>query len=126
MTEKKTTATVRMASPFAAVIDINGELNSFTEKTLTDAYDQAAAQKIQKIILNFTGLTYMNSFGIGMLVTLLIRARRQGKVLVAYGLTDHYKGIFDLTRLNQVIPVYESEEIALARTDPMDLPEREY
>ena len=115
-----------MANPFAAVIDINGELNSFTEKVLTNAYEEAAGKNIQKIILNFTGLTYMNSFGIGMLVTLLIRARRQGKVLVAYGLTDHYKGIFDLTRLNQVIPVYESEEIALARTDPMDLPEREY
>lgn len=126
MTEKKTTATIRMANPFAAVIDINGELNSFTEKVLTNAYEEAAGKNIQKIILNFTGLTYMNSFGIGMLVTLLIRARRQGKELVAYGLTDHYKGVFDLTRLNQVIPVYESEAVALARSTPEDLPEREY
>ena len=45
----------------------------------------------------------MNSSGIGLLVTLLICAQRQGLRLVAFGLTDHYREIFEFTRLNEAI-----------------------
>jgi anti-sigma B factor antagonist len=123
---EKLSATVRKVTPFASVIDIEGEISSLTEQTLVAAYDQAICEGLRKIVLNFTGMSYMNSFGIGMLVTLLIRARRQNIKLVAFGLNDHYRSIFELTRINQVIPVYESEEVALAFADPLDLPEREY
>jgi anti-sigma B factor antagonist len=34
--------------------------------------------------------------------------------LVAYGLTDHYKQIFELTRLNESIRIYSSEADAIA------------
>ena len=43
------------------------------------------------MILNFTGLEYMNSGGIGLLVTLLVRANRAKQKLLAFGLTEHYR-----------------------------------
>ncbi len=55
----------------------------------------------------------MNSSGIGLLVTLLIRVQRHKQKLMAYGLNDHYKQIFDLTRLNEAISIYPSEEAAV-------------
>ena len=58
------------------------------------------------MILNFSGLEYMNSGGIGLLVTLLVRANRQKQRLLAYGLTDHYRQIFELTRLDEAIGIY--------------------
>ena len=39
--------------------------------------------------------------GIGLLVTMLIRANRQEQTLSAFGLTEHYQQIFELTRLNE-------------------------
>lgn len=126
MSEDKLTATVRQASPLANVIDIQGEINSFSEKSLSEAYAQATEGNLRTLIFNFSGLTYMNSFGIGMLVMLLIRAKREGKNVVGYGLNEHYRHIFELTRLDQVIPIYSSEAIALANAEPFDLPEREY
>ena len=66
------------------------------------------------IILNFNELEYMNSSGIGLLVTLLIRTQRQKQSLVAYGLSEHYQEIFTLTRLDEAISTYGSEEEALA------------
>jgi anti-sigma B factor antagonist len=125
MSENKLTATVRRISPLACAIDIDGEISSFTEKALIEAYTQAAQEKVRTILFNFNGLTYMNSLGIGMLVTLLIRARREGKNLGAYGLNEHYRNIFEITRLDQAIPIHESETTALAFAEPMDLPERE-
>jgi anti-sigma B factor antagonist len=58
----------------------------------------------------------MNSGGIGMLVTLLVRANRQNQQLGAFGLSDHYREIFELTRLDEAITIYSDEQSALAGT----------
>jgi anti-sigma B factor antagonist len=118
-------ATVRQISPFARVIDIHGEINTFSTKEMTEVYTNAVNGNVHTVILNFTDVTYMNSYGIGMLVMLLIRARRDGKNIVGYGLSQHYQNIFKLTRLDEVIQMYPSEEIALASAVRYDLPERE-
>jgi anti-sigma B factor antagonist len=94
------------------IIDIQGEVNGAAEAAFTNAYTQVSAAKT--IILNFTGLEYMNSSGIGLLVTLLIRAQRQGQKLTAFGLTSHYRDIFELTRLSEAIVLFDSESDALA------------
>ncbi len=114
MPQAKVTMTVRKASETASVVDIQGEVTGFAENTLMDAFLQASAGKVRAIILNFTGLEYMNSSGIGLLVTLLIRAQRQRQRLLAYGLSEHYRQIFELTRLNEAIGIYSSEAEALA------------
>jgi len=126
MSENELTATVRRVSPFANVIDIHGDITHFSENALTEAYTQAVQDKVRSLIINFSNMAYMNSSGIGMLVKLLIRARREGKNIVGYGLSEHYCNIFEITRLDQVIPIYSTEEIALASAEPFDLPEREY
>ena len=65
-------------------------------------------------MLNFSGLDYMNSGGIGLLVTLLVRAQRQQPEVLAYGLSDHYRQIFELTRLDEAVGIHDSEDDALA------------
>jgi anti-sigma B factor antagonist len=104
---------VRSALPAASIIDIQGDVNAFAEDALMDAYAKAAAPGTRYIILNFTGLEYMNSSGIGLLVTLLIRVNRQKQHLLAYGLSEHYRHIFELTRLNEAIQIFDSEQQAL-------------
>lgn len=59
----------------------------------------------------------MNSSGIGLLVTLLIRAQRQKQRLLAYGLSDHYRQIFELTQLDKAIGICPSEVDALAQLE---------
>ena len=56
----------------------------------------------------------MNSGGIGLLVTLLVRAQRQGKRLKAVGLNEHYRQIFALTRLDEAIGIHDTTDAALA------------
>ena len=69
---------------------------------------------MKAIVLNFSGLDYMNSGGIGLLVTLLVRAQRQHQRVLAYGLSDHYRQIFELTRLDEAVGIHDSEADALA------------
>ena len=98
----------------ASIIDIRGEVTAASEKALMDAYASTTARGARTILLNFNGLEYMNSSGIGLLVTLLIRAQRQGQRIAAYGLTPHYRDIFELTRLDEAIHIYDDEASALA------------
>ena len=112
MPQTKATMTVRHYDTKASVIDIQGEVTAAAENVLMDAYTQASNSRA--IILNFAGMEYMNSSGIGLLVTLLIRINRQKQKLLTCGLTDHYKQIFMLTRLNEAIGIYGSEAEALA------------
>lgn len=106
------TMTVRSAGQ-TSIVDVNGEINSFAEKALMDACNEAINDGSKNILLNFSGLQYMNSSGIGLLVTLLIRSRRQNLRLLACGLSDHYRQIFELTRLNEAISIYPTEVEAL-------------
>ncbi len=100
--------------PGAGIISIVGEMTGFAEDALMEAYNEATKEGAQAIVLNFADLEYMNSTGIGLLVTLLIRTQRQQQRLMASGLSEHYRQIFDLTRLNEAIGIYETEADALA------------
>jgi anti-sigma B factor antagonist len=105
---------VRKTAEHASIIDISGEVTSFAEDSLMEAYKKASGENSNDIILNFEDLEYMNSGGIGLLVTLLIRAQRSKQRLMAYGLNEHYRQIFELTRLNEAIIIFASEDDALA------------
>jgi len=87
------------SSGSTAILRISGDITSGSEGDLTAAYAAAVDGGARTVILDFAGLAYMNSGGIGLLVTLLVRAQRAGVHLMATGLSDHYRQIFELTGL---------------------------
>jgi anti-sigma B factor antagonist len=110
----KTEISIRRSDARASVIAVRGEVTAASEKTLTEGYADASTAGVRAVILDFSGLEYMNSGGIGLLVTLLVRANRQKRRLLAYGLNEHYRQIFELTRLDEAIGIYGSETEAMA------------
>lgn len=105
--------TVREITPEVRVVDISGEITAQSEDEVNAAHEEASQGGVSYVILNFEGLDYMNSGGIGVLVTILVRARRNGHRLLACGLTEHYLEIFSLTRLDEAISIYDDEAAAL-------------
>ncbi len=98
----------------AGILHIAGDITSGSEPELVKAYAQATDVGAKAIILDFSGLEYMNSGGIGLLVTLLVRAQRAGQRLLAVGLSDHYRQILSLTRLDEAIEIHHDEAAAMA------------
>ena len=113
MTQGTLAAGVRRSGS-VAILDIQGDITSASEDALGEAYAEAAEGGTRAVVLNFSGLEYMNSGGIGLLVTLLVRANRARQKLLAYGLTEHYRQIFELTRLDEAIGIYDTEAEAVA------------
>src|SRR5215472_14431678 len=114
MADVNVTMRVRVINPKLSIIDIVGDLNREAEGPLMDAYSEASSSSTKVVIFNFSGLDFMNSGGIGLIVTLLIRMNRHKQHMLAYGLSEHYQHIFELTRLNDAIGIYESEAAAAA------------
>lgn len=97
-----------------AILRIGGDITSASEATLMEGYAGAVDAGASSVILDFSGMEYMNSGGIGLLVTLLVRAQRGGARLLATGLSDHYHQILTLTRLDEAIEICPDEATALA------------
>ena len=118
MPQANVTLSVRTLGDTVSIVDVQGDVTAFAENVLMDAYTRASAAGARAIILNFTQMEYMNSGGIGLLVTLLIRINRQKQRLLTYGLSEHYRHIFEISRLDEAIGIFDTEDEALnaART----------
>ena len=105
-------AAVRQRSG-VAVVDLRGELDAQATGSMRDAYAAAAALAPRAILLRFEDVGYVTSSGIAVVVDLLLRARRDGRELTACALSDHYRKIFELTRLVDFVRVFPDEEDAI-------------
>src|ERR687889_2473956 len=115
MPAKHLEATVRQ-EPGVAVIDLTGEINGFVEEALSVAYSEAESNDPETILLNFEDVDYINSTGIALIVGLMARARGSKRRLVAFGLSDHYVEIFQITRLSDFMSVFPDEQSAMSET----------
>ena len=111
--QTKTEMDARILDERVSAIDVRGDVTAASEGPLMDAYNRASGPRTSAIILNFAELDYMNSGGIGLLVTLLVRAKRQKQRLLASGLNQHYRQILELTRLDEAIEIFATEDEAV-------------
>lgn len=114
--DPKLTISARRPARDIATLAIHGEMTRLAEKPLDTAVAEAIAGGARGIILDFSGLTYMNNKGVGLLVKLEARLRGQGRRLAIIGLNDHYRRVFRTTGLDEGIRVYETEAGAVEAT----------
>jgi anti-anti-sigma factor len=103
-----------------AIIDLRGEIDSKAERALENAYAEATRNATGSVILNFAEAEYMNSTGIALIVGLLAQARAQGVRIAACGLSDHYREIFEITRLADFMTITDTEDGAVSAADGRD------
>jgi anti-sigma B factor antagonist len=98
----------------SGLLHVHGDVTAASDSVFGDAYTEATAAGAHSLVLDFSDMAYMNSGGIGVLVTMLVRCQRGGQRLLATGLDAHYRQILTLTRLDEAIAVHDSEAAALA------------
>jgi anti-sigma B factor antagonist len=70
--------------------------------------------KTPRVILNLTGVRYIDSSGVASLVEGLKAARDQGLRFILYGLSPSAREVLQLSRLIKIFEVFDTEEQALA------------
>ena len=88
-------------------IELAGDIDGSAREVLEKAYADASASGATSILLDFSAVSYINSTGIALIVGLLGRARADHVSVGACGLSDHYREIFEITRLSDFMTIYE-------------------
>lgn len=104
MTTFNFTATIHQEGQ-TPIVELQGDINGFSEADLNAAYTQAEQLSGDSIVLDFRKVDYINSTGIALIVGLLARARALHKSIIASGLSDHYREIFTITRLSDFMEI---------------------
>ncbi len=112
MVTREAVAEVRLRDG-VAVIDLVGDVNAAAEHAFDAAWEQAAALRPDAVVLNFEQAGYINSTGIALVVGLLARARARSLPVRAFGLTPHYREIFEITRLADFLAINPDEDSAV-------------
>jgi anti-sigma B factor antagonist len=81
---------------------------------LRDAVSHLLDTGRQRIILNLEGVTYVDSSGIGELVSRYTTTKNQGGQLKLLRLPKKIKDLLMITKLLTVFEIYEDEETALS------------
>lgn len=97
-----------------AILDMHGDVDGTADNALNGAYDGAIASDPKRVLLNFADVSYINSTGIALIVGLVAEARRSSRSILACGLSEHYKEIFEITRISDFVTIVDDEGSALA------------
>ncbi len=106
------TASIRTADG-VPVVELVGQIDADAETALLEAWD-AAARDADRVVLDFGRTDYINSTGLAIIVQVLARARAERREVHAFGLTDHYREIFQITRLADFVTLHPDRAAALA------------
>jgi anti-anti-sigma factor len=105
---------VLRALPGSRVLELHGTVDRSATGQLTAAYEEGrAGGEPVRVVLDFSATDYLNSSGIALVVSILARARAEGLTVAATGLSEHYRHIFEITRLSDFIDVCPDLDAAL-------------
>ena len=97
----------------AGIVRMAGTITRAAATELATAFEDACATGSAKVALDFSAVSYLNSTGIALIVGVLAEAREAGLEVVAWGLSDHFREIFEITRLVEYVHLHENELTAL-------------
>lgn len=96
------------------IVRLSGRLDAKAANDIKEKMYALEFGKDGKVLLNLSGVSFIDSSGLGLVVSTFRRLREQGGDLVLCGLTPPVRTIFELTRLHRVFDIYEDEQQALA------------
>ena len=95
--------------PAETRLRLRGQVDRDAEPPLLAAFDAAADHGASRVVLDLSDTTYINSSGLASIVALLGHARASDVAIAARGLTDHYRHVFEITRLSDLIELEPTE-----------------
>jgi anti-sigma B factor antagonist len=98
----------------AVILDLNGKLTGGPDAdTFREVFKSLVDQGKKNVIVNLEKVSWINSTGLGILISGYTSVRRAGGDLVVMHASDRIESILYVTKLNLLFKSYEAEEEAL-------------
>ncbi|MBL7157460.1 MAG: STAS domain-containing protein [Candidatus Omnitrophica bacterium] len=92
---------------------MTGEIDINTAPEVKKTFDKIVGAKKDKIVLNFKGVSYVDSSGLATLVEVLKGLRSYGGKLKLTNLSTKVKNLFEITKLEKLFDITSEEEEAI-------------
>lgn len=105
----------------ATIIDCTGDVDLYSSPNLREALLKEMRSGAPNLLVNMTGVGYIDSSGIATLVEGLQLSQQTQTRFGLFGLRNNARSVLELARLNRVFPLFENEQEALekiALTEP--------
>ena len=93
------------------ILTLKGSLNI---QTIFDFQKATREEGAPKLILDFSGVPYMDSAGMGAIINYYVSTKRRGQKVIAAGVSERVLELFKLTKVDALIPLAPSIEQAEA------------
>ncbi len=84
-------------------------------ETVSEAIQTLRADHAQHMVLDLSGVSYLDSAGVGSLVSLFVNRRSAGRTFALAALTPQSSAVVTVAGLQNLLPVYKTLEEALAK-----------
>ncbi len=96
------------------VVRVEGQLIVGNRQELKTVVQQALENGERKFLIDFSRTGYIDSSGLGALVSISKKIREQGGDLRLSGLNEDLRSLFELTKLDTLFAIADTPEQALA------------
>ena len=95
------------------ILNILGDITSYSESIFKEAYQQAVDQDACKIVLKIEKYAYINSGGIALIIQTLYKIKENNQTAAIAGVSPHFKKIFKMVGITKFAEICETVDIAL-------------
>lgn len=96
------------------VLAFSGDISSTSKEAVLSAYHHLNGSDAA-VLLDFTGVDYINSSGIAIIIQMLMEANKTAERQIGiYGLTPHFQKVFTMVGINKYAALHGDESTALA------------
>lgn len=96
------------------VFEIKGQIRISTQGECKEHFNRLMQENNSKTaVLDMSGVGYMNSAGIGMVVECFKKFKENGGRVALCGLTPDITKLFEVTKLDRYIEIYRDQEEAV-------------
>jgi len=96
-----------------AILSLQGRLDLTSAPQLKEASKEVLINQSKKMILNMNKVDFINSSGLGALVSVLKDVRNNQGSMRLTNLAPYVKEIFDITQLSNIFEIYPDDKRAL-------------
>lgn len=103
----------RALSDDVHAIEVEGEIDIHTASRVKEAVDKVIDSAVRQIVMDLSGVTYIDSSGLVVLISTLKRMQEINGEVMFVCTHPHIVKIFDITGLSQVLKIFATQEQAL-------------
>ena len=102
------------SQPQTGILALKGEIDLHRSPQVKESLEPLIAKKIPRILVDFSGVTYIDSSGLAAMIETLQRVQGYGGHFAMFGLRESVKSVFEIARLDQIFRLFPDEAAALA------------